>query len=97
MTKLKLVEMIRAAVQEWAKQQSVEVSLLEVNPSGIELDVQVIVVARQGFENWPEIERYENLYKYLRSKLDDAGIANLMSLITMTEEEYDQYDRVEVA
>jgi hypothetical protein len=43
------------------------------------------------------IDRHESLYKYLRSKLDEAGIANLVSLITMTEEEYDQYDRVEVA
>ena len=97
MTKLKLVETIRAVIQEWAKQYSVEISLLEVNPSGIELDVQIIVVARKGFENWSEIDRYDNLYKYLRSKLDAAGIVNLMSLITMSEEEYDQYERVEVA
>ncbi|MGH7600806.1 MAG: hypothetical protein ACREOI_30995 [bacterium] len=97
MTKPKLVETIRAAIQEWAQQHSVDLALLEVNPTDIELDVRIIVVARHGFENWSEIDRHESLYKYLRLKLDEAGIVNLVSLITMPEEEYDQYERVEVS
>jgi len=96
MTKLKLVENLRAAIQEWIQQHNIELALLEVNPTGIDLNVQIIVVARQGFENWPAVDRYQSLYKYLRTKLSEAGVVNMMSLITMAEEEYDQYDRVEV-
>jgi acid stress-induced BolA-like protein IbaG/YrbA len=97
MTKLKLVETIRAAIQEWAQQHSIELALLEVEPTGIGSDVRIIVVARKGFENWPEIDRDESLYQYLRSKLGDADIVKISLTITMSEEEYDQYDRVEVS
>ena len=97
MTKLMLVEKLRAAIQDWAQKHAIELSLAEVNPTGIELDVQVIVVARKGFENWSEIDRDENLYNHLKSVLNRESVVNMLYLITMTEEEYDQYDRVEVA
>ena len=97
MTKLKLVEYLRAAIQEWAQQHNIELALSEVNLTGIDLNVHIIVVARRGFENWPEIDRFESLNKFLRSKLNQEGILNMMTLTTMTEEEYDQYERVEVS
>jgi len=96
MTKLMMVEKLRAAVQEWAQKHSVELALLEVEPTGIEMDVRVIVVARKGFENWPEIDRDESLYNHLRSVRDKEGIVNMLYLITLSEKEYDKYDRVEV-
>jgi hypothetical protein len=96
MTKLMIVEKLRAAVQEWAQKHSVELALLEVEPTGIETDVRVIVVARKGFENWPEIDRDESLYNHLRSVRDKEGIVNMLYLITLPEEEYDKYARVEV-
>jgi hypothetical protein len=93
---LKLLDRIRTAIQEWAQQHSIELALLEVNPSGVGSNVHVILVARKGFENWPQIEREESLDKYLRLKLGDADVVHIFVTITMAEEEYDQYDRVEV-
>ncbi len=97
MTKLMLVEAIRAAIQEWAQQHSIELAVFEVEPTGIAKNIRIILAARKGFENWPEIEREESLYQHLRSTLGDAVVVNIMLTITMTEEEYDQYDRVEIA
>jgi len=92
----KLLERIRTAIQEWAQQHSVELAILEVNPSGIGSNVHIIAIASRGFENWSKVDREENLYKYLRSRLGDADVVNIALTITMPEEEYDQYDRVEV-
>lgn len=96
MTMLRLLEKIRTAIQEWAQQHSVELALVEVNPSGIGSNVHIILAARKGFENWPQIEREESLYQHLRSRLGDADVVNISLTITMTEEEYDSYVRVEV-
>ena len=92
---LKLLEKIRAAILEWVQEHGIELALLEVNPSGIGSHVHIILVARRGFENWPEIDREESLYQHLRSRLSDADVANIFLTITMPEEEYEKYQRVE--
>ena len=89
--------MIRTAIQKWARQRSIELAVFEVEPTGIETNIRIILAARQGFENWSRVDREESLYQHLRSTLGDAVVVNIMLTITMTEEEYDQYDRVEVA
>lgn len=93
----KLLERIKTAIQEWAAQHFVELAILKVDPSGIGSNVHLLVIASRGFENWSKVDREEDLYKYLRSRLGDTDVVNISLTITMTEEEYDQYDRVEVA
>jgi acid stress-induced BolA-like protein IbaG/YrbA len=93
---LKLPEKIRAAILEWVQQHSIELALLEVKPSGVGSNIHIILVARRGFENWSEIDRDESLYQHMRSKLGDADMATISLTITMPEEEYEKYARVEV-
>jgi hypothetical protein len=92
-----LIEKIKTAIQEWVNQfPQVELSLVEVTPSGISDNIHVIVVARKGFDDWEETDRDNNLYWFLRKKLGDADIVKIPLLITMTEERYDRYERIVV-
>ncbi len=77
MTKLQLVEKIRTTIQEWAQQHSIELARLEVAPTGLEKNARIILVARQGFENWSRVDREENLYQRLRSSLGDSDVLTL--------------------
>jgi len=51
--------------------------------------------ARHGFENWPRYERRSDLFKYLHDRANPDRDLVITLLLTMTEEEYEKYDRVE--
>jgi len=87
------IEKIKNAVQEWANQHpNVELESVAVHPKGILDDVDVIVVARKGFENWGRSERENDLYWFLRKKLGDTDIVKIFVLLTLTEEESEKYE-----
>jgi hypothetical protein len=87
------VEKIKNAVQEWADQYpNVELESVKVHSKGILDDVDVVVVARKGFENWSRSEREKDLYWFLRKKLGDADIVKIFVLLTLTEEESEKYE-----
>ncbi len=87
------IEKIKNAIQEWAKlHPAVELASVEVNPTGLPDDFDVIVVASKGFENWEQTERENNLYWFLRKKLGDSDIVKITVLLTLTEEEHEKYE-----
>jgi hypothetical protein len=88
-----LIERVKKAVQEWAKQYpKVELVLIKVYPSGIGENIHVIVVASQGFDDWEQSTRRKDLYWFLRKQLDPSDVAKISLLLTMTEEQYDKYE-----
>lgn len=90
-----LIEKVKNVIQDWARQYpQVELALLEVYPSGIADHIHVMVVASKGFENWESTEREDDLYWFLRKRLGDADIVKIFKLLTLTEEEYNEYDVV---
>jgi hypothetical protein len=91
--KRKLIEKIAKAIYEWAKQYpNVELAEVEIANSGIGDHIDVIVVAKRGFENWRNFDRYKDLFEFLRNHLDNTEAARIFKLLTMTEEEKDRYE-----
>jgi stress-induced morphogen len=91
-----LLEKLRAAVEEWARMHNVETTLIEAKYTGLGSNVHVLVVARKGFENWSRYERHNSLFQFLDSKLNANGELVITGLGMVTEEEYEQYEGVEV-
>jgi len=93
MLRRELIDKIKKAVYDWAKQYpNVELSLVEVYPSGIIDNVHVIVVAKKGFENWRKIERQRDIAEFLRKQLGDAIVTKIPVLHAFTEEQYEKYE-----
>jgi len=63
MLRRELADKIKKSVSDWVKQYPhVELSLVEVHPSGIGDDLHVIVVAKKGFDNWRKLERQDDIF-----------------------------------
>jgi len=95
--KQKLVEKIKQAIYEWAKQYpQVELAEIDVypSPSGVPDVFHVIVVAAKGFESWDQADREDDLYWFLQKQLDDSNDIGISLLLTLTEEESDKYEQV---
>jgi hypothetical protein len=90
------LEKLRKAAEEWTQVNNIDAALIEVKYSGIGSNVHVLVVARKGFENWRWSERERNLIDFLRAKVNPNGDFFISRLETMTEEEYEKYEEVEV-
>jgi len=87
------IEKTEKAVREWAQQYpNIELAAVEVYPGSVPNAFHVIVAAAKGFENWEQTEREDNLYWFLRKKLGDADIVKISVLLTLTEEEYENYE-----
>jgi len=89
------LDLLRAAIEEWTRIHHIDAKLIEVKPSGIGSNIHILVVARQGFESWPYYERRSDLFKYLHEHANPDKDLVITMLLTMTEDEYDKYDRVE--
>jgi hypothetical protein len=89
------LDLLREKVEEWARIHNVDAKLIEVKPSGIGSNIHILVVARHGFENWPRYERRNDLFDYLHKHANPDHDLVLTLVLTMTEEEYDKYERVE--
>jgi len=89
------IDLLRTTIEEWVRLHQIDAKLIEVKPSGIGDNIHILVVARKGFENWPSYERRSDLFKYLHNHANPDKKLVITLLITMTEEEYDKYDRVE--
>lgn len=89
------IDLLRAAVEDWARIHHIDAKLIEVKHSGIGSNIHILVVARRGFENWPRHERRNDLFKYLHDHANPDKDLVITLLMTMTEEEYEKYDRVE--
>jgi hypothetical protein len=96
MMKTSLLKELRTAIEEWAHIHNVEITLIDIQPSGIGSNVHVIVVARKGFENWRRSERHDSLFDFIHAKLNLDGDLFISRLSAMTEEEYEKYEGVEV-
>jgi len=91
--KRELIEKIAKTIYEWAKQHpNVELAEVEIAHSGIGDHIHVIAVAKQGFENWRDLGRYKDLSEFLIKQLGNADAAKISKLLTMTEEEKDNYE-----
>ena len=86
---------LRAAVEEWARIHGVETTLIDAKYTGLGSSVDVLVVARKGFEDWSRYERHNSLFQFLESKLDANGELVITGIGMMTEEEYEKYADVE--
>ncbi len=93
--KTSLLSELQSAVEEWAQSNAVETTHVEVKYSGIGSNIHVRVAARSGFENWLRSEREHNLFDFLHAKINRNGDLFISSLITMTEDEHEQYEAVE--
>ena len=92
-----LIEKIKQYIHEWAKlHPAVELAEVEVYPSSVPQVFHVIVVASRGFENWDRRSRENDLYWFLRKNLGDKDIVKISVLLTLTEEENEKYERVQV-
>ncbi len=91
-----ILEKLREAVTEWTRNHNLETSVIEVKASGIASGVHVLVVARQGFENWHWSERDRELFRFLRARFNGNNDFMITRLETMTEEQYEKYAEVEV-
>lgn len=94
--KTAILNELRTAIEEWARAHNIEISLIEVKPSGIGSSVHVLLVARTGFENWPRFERHDSLFSFLNAKVKRPSDLIISRLSPMTEEEYESYEGVEV-
>ncbi|NUO81291.1 hypothetical protein HUU05_14530 [candidate division KSB1 bacterium] len=56
----------------------------------------VKVVACNGFENWSRSERERDLFDFLHAMVNGNGALFISSLITLTEDEREQYESVAV-
>jgi acid stress-induced BolA-like protein IbaG/YrbA len=93
MLQREIIEKIKKSVYDWAKQYPhVELSLVEVYPSGIGDNVHVIVVAKKGFENWRKIERQNDIADFIGKQLGDAIVTKIPVLHAFTEEQYEKYE-----
>ncbi len=93
MLQRELIEKIKKSVYDWAKQYPhVELSLVEVYPSGIGDNVHVIVVAKKGFENWRKIERQNDIADFIGKQLGDYIVVKIPILHAFTEEQYEKYE-----
>lgn len=91
--KRKFIEKIAKTIYEWAKQYpNVELAEVEIANSGIGDHIHVIAVAKKGFENWRELDRYKDLSEFLRKQLGHADAVRISKLLTMTEDEKDKYE-----
>jgi len=91
-----ILKELRAAIEEWARVHNVEISLIEIKPTGFGSSVHVLVIARKGFENWPRYERHDSLFDFIHAKLNLNGDLFISRLSAMTEEEYEKYEGVVV-
>ena len=92
-----ILEKLRETVAQWARNHNIETTVIEVKPSGIASGVHILVVARQGFENWHWSARERDLFRFLRSRFNGTNDFVITRLETLTEEEYEKYAEVEVA
>jgi len=93
MLRRELAEKIKQSVSDWAKQYPhVELTLVEVLPSGFDDDVDVIVVATKGFENWRKIERQRDIADFIGKQLGDSIVVKIPILHAFTEEQYEKYE-----
>jgi hypothetical protein len=91
--KRKLIEKIAKSIYDWAKQYpNVELAEVEIANSGIGDHIDVIVVAKRGFENWRNFDRYKDLFEFLRNHLDNTEAVRIFKLLTTTEDEKDNYE-----
>ena len=90
MLKTSILTKLRATIEAWAHIHNVEITLIDIQPSGISSNVHVIVVARKGFEIWRRSERHDNLFDFIHTKLSLDGDLFISRLSAMTEEEYER-------
>ncbi len=92
--KSEILKELREAVNEWARIHNVALTSVEAKYSGIGSNVHVLVVAKQGFENWRWSERDGSLFDFLYAKVANNSKVFISRLETMTEEEYEKYEEV---
>lgn len=93
MLRRELIDKIKQSVYDWANQYpNLELSLVEVYPSGIVDNVHVIVVAKKGFETWRKIERQRDIANFLSKQLGDSVVVKIPVLHAFTEEQYEKYE-----
>jgi len=93
--KSSVLKELHAAIEEWARVHNIETSLIEVKPSGIGSSVHILVVARKGFENWPQFERHDSFFNFLNTQVKRPRDVFISRFSPMTEEEYEKYEGVE--
>ena len=93
----RLIQKIESSIHAWAEQHPlVELAQVEVYPSEVPDVIHVIVIAVKGFEQWDQSERENDLYRFLRQKLGDTDVVKISLLLTLTEEENENYERIHV-
>jgi stress-induced morphogen len=93
MLQRELIEEIKKSIYDWAKQYPhLELSVVDVYPSGIRDNVHVIVVAKKGFENWRKIERQRDIANFIGKQLGDSIAVKIPILHAFTEEQYEKYE-----
>lgn len=87
-----LRDKIKQLIMEWANSVGiVQLSTVEVYPSGIGSNIHVIIVANKGFESWERAERDNLIYDYLAGNLSPSELVKISLFLTMTEEEFERY------
>jgi len=75
--KIVLLKKLREAVAEWARMHNIETTTIEAKFSGLGAGVHVLVVARQGFENWRWAERERGLFRFISNQFKTLSIQML--------------------
>ena len=92
--KTSILKELQAAIEEWARAHNIETAVINVKYAGIGSYVHILVVARNGFENWRWSERERSLIDFLDNKVENNRDFFISRLETMTEEEYEKYEEV---
>jgi hypothetical protein len=86
-----LLKKLYVAVEEWAQEHHVEPTFIEVKYTGLGYNVEIMIVAQQGLENWRAYERHDSLFNFIHSRFNQNDGLGLTSLHIMTEDEYEKY------
>jgi hypothetical protein len=86
-----LLKKLYIAVEKWAQEHNVEPVFIEVKYTGLGNNVEIIVVAHKGLENWRDLERDKSLHNFLDTRFDRNNSLGLTMVRIMTEDEYEKY------
>jgi hypothetical protein len=86
-----LLKKLYVAVEEWAQEHHVEPTFIEVKYTGLGYNVEIMIVAQQGLENWRAYERHDSLFNFIHARLNQKDGLGLTLLHIMTEDEYEKY------
>jgi len=86
-----LLKKLYIAVEEWAQEHNVEPIFIEVKYTGLGNNVEIMVVAHKGLENWRDLERDRSFHNFLQTRFDRNDGLGLTMIRIMAEDEYEKY------